>query len=268
MNKRSADGEKETDGQNAKKRRLTVILVCAAVLSTICFAELAMRVMPHRVDLSASQRELSSLPEMPGAQGVTWSTLDDYEKRMRRINPDYVGVIRIEGVLDYPVVRGEDNVKYLSTSYGGDGNAYGAIFMDYRCAGDDVPHIIIYGHNAVDTDRNSYLFNGLQRFLDEQFMAAHPVITFVKNDAIFEFEVFSARITDISDPAYQLDFSAPESFDAFLERNGAPPGASQILTLSTCYVGGGDDGRLVVQGALRNTLPIDKTQTMVAEPST
>ena len=259
--------KKETGRHKAKRRSLTVILICIATLTTICGTVLAARVLPQKADLAASQRELSSLPMLPDTPGVIWSTIEDYEKRMREINPDYVGLIRIEGVLDYPVVRGSDNVKYLSTSYGGDENLFGAIFMDYRCVGENVPNIIIYGHNAVDTNSNSYLFHGLHQFLNEQFIAANQTIIFVENDMLFEYEIFSARITDINDQAYQLDFSAPGSSAAFLERNGAPPDATQILTLSTCYVGGGDDGRLVVQGALRNIMPIDKTQTMVAEPS-
>ena len=66
-----------------------------------------------------------------------------------------------------------------------------------------------------------------------------------------EYEVFAARVTDIADPAYRLDFSAPGSFEAFAGICGAPPGTAQILTLSTCLSGDNDDERVIVQGALR-----------------
>jgi sortase B len=119
--------------------------------------------------------------------------------------------------------------------------------MDYRCAGEYVPHIIIYGHNT----RYGDMFRELHRFLDEQFLAEYPIITLKVNDRTVEYEIFSARKTDIYDPAYHLDFSAPGSFRAFAERNGAPPNAAQIITLSTCVSGNNDDERVIVQGALR-----------------
>ena len=175
-------------------------------------------------------------------------TASAFDISMREINPDYVCWIMIYGTnVDYPVVRASDNERYLNTSFLGERNRYGTLFMDYRNTGEFVPHIIIYGHNTQDGSK----FGTLHNFLDDEFLANHPVITLKVNDRIVEYEIFSARLTDINDPAYFLDFSAPGSFRAFLERNGAPPDAVQILTLSTCVGRVIDDNRLVVQGALR-----------------
>jgi hypothetical protein len=77
------------------------------------------------------------------------------------------------------------------------------------------------------------------------------VITLIVNDRIVEYEVFSARATNINDPAYFLDFSTAGSFVTFLERCGAPADARQIITLSTCVSGNDKDERVVVQGSLR-----------------
>jgi len=264
--KKTVKAEKREEySQKTKGNRLTQILVCLAVLTSICAIVLAVKVIPQELEIAAAGRELDVLPQLPKTSTVVWSVLNTYEEKMRGINPDYVGLLTIEGMNDFPVVRGNDNEKYLSTSYVGDENILGAIFMDYRCAGEDEPHIIIYGHNATDLSGNSYFFNGLSLFLDEKYMSEHPIITFIENDYLYEFKIFSARITDINDPAYQLDFSQTGVFETFLERNGAPPDAVQILTLSTCYVAGGDDGRIVVQGVRRNVWEVDKMQTMVAE---
>ena len=171
-----------------------------------------------------------------------------FDAGMRDINPDYICWIKIEGTeIDYPVVRGEDNEQYLSLSFFNERNGLGALFMDYRCAGEYVPHIIIYGHNA----RSGVLFGGLRRFLGERYLTEHPIITLKVNDRIVEYEIYSARETDITDPAYHLDFSAPGSFTEFAERNGAPPDAAQILTLSTCVSGNNKDERIIIQAALR-----------------
>jgi sortase B len=148
------------------------------------------------------------------------------------------------------VVRGNDNKKYLYTAFDGEENVLGAIFMDYRCVGEYVPHIIIYGHEVVDLNGNGLMFGGLRKFLDEQYLAEHPTIMLIENGKHSEFKIFSARLSDIYDPAYYLDFGAPGSYKAFAERNGAPSDAVQIITLSTC-VGADNDRRMIVQGVLK-----------------
>jgi hypothetical protein len=95
------------------------------------------------------------------------------------------------------------------------------------------------------------MFGGLDRFANEKYMAEHPIITLTVNDRVLEYEIFSARRTTVNDPAYFLDFSAPGAFAAFAERNGAPPDARQIITLSTCVSGNNIDERFIVQGVLK-----------------
>jgi hypothetical protein len=119
-----------------------------------------------------------------------------------------------------------------------------------------MPHVIIYGHNSGDLaaleqgEEKYFMFGGLRHYLDEQYMAEHSEIMLVENNFVSVFEIFAARMTDISDPAYQLDFSEPGAFQAFIERNGAPEGTERIITLSTC-VGTDNDRRMIVQGALK-----------------
>ena len=260
-----APEKKERNRKQAKMRRRTNVLICLAIVTTICAAVFIIRVVRHEAALAESVRELAALPALPRTPSLVWSTVDFYDREMRVINPDYVGLLRIEGTtISYPVVRGNDNVKYLTTSFGGAENSFGGLFMDYRCAGENIPHIIIYGHHARDAHGKSHFFGGLDGFLDEEYRTQHPVIIFIENDHISEFEIFSARVTDTDDPAYHLNFNATEAFSAFLERNGAPPDADQILTLSTCYGAGDDDRRIVVQGARRSIMPITENQMMIA----
>ncbi|MCL2456443.1 MAG: class B sortase, partial [Defluviitaleaceae bacterium] len=135
------------------------------------------------------------------------------------------------------------------------------------------------------------MFGSLANYLDDEFFAAHPIISFMDNGYLSEFEVFSARASDIYDPAYFLDFSDAGSYDDFLVRIGAPISANttvaipaaqadfsdvvggafqfesapqttpepetrkQIITLSTC-IGANNDRRMIVQGILRQTYPV------------
>ena len=233
--------------QERKKRRQRVIL-CLAVFSTICAAVVAFKVIPYVSDVIALRQEQASLPD-----------LSPFDTSWLDINPDYVGWLKIDDtVIDFPVVRGSDNDKYLTTTFKGEDNILGAIFMDYRCTGDD-PHIIIYGHQANNKDKDKLMFGGLTDFREEQYLTDHPVILYMENDKLSEFEIFTARMSDVNDPAYQLEFSDPDSFGTFLERNGAPADAERIITLSTC-VGADNDRRMIVQGTLKHTAPVRTEQ--------
>ncbi|MCL2407881.1 MAG: class B sortase [Defluviitaleaceae bacterium] len=227
---------------NKRKQRL---IICLAILSTVCAAVCAFIVVPHIMDLSAIRREQASLPDF-----------SPFHAYWLEANPDYVGWLQINGTnINFPVVRGDDNVRYLTTSFRGEENSFGAIFMDYRSS-IGLPHVIIYGHQARTVTNDWLMFGSLHEFLDEQFLASHPTIHFITNNLLYEFKIFSARLTDIHDPAYQLNFNAPGSFIAFLERNDAPLDAEQIITLSTC-VGTNNDRRMIVQGALQRVIPVN-----------
>jgi len=238
--------------ERQRKKRWQKIVICLTAITIICATAIAYIaytiVIPYVSDMIAFRREQATLPN-----------LSPFDIHWLEINPDYVGWLKIDGTnIDFPVVRGNDNEKYLTTTFRGEENILGAVFMDYRNIADS-PHIIIYGHQARDEQDNRLLFGSLHEFIDDDFLSQHPTIMFMQNDTLSEFEIFSARRTDIHDPAYQLDFSAPGSWAAFLERNGAPADAEQIITLSTCN-GADNDRRLIVQGALKRTVPVTAEQ--------
>ena len=191
---------------------ITIIVVGAiAIFSTVM-------VIRHNSSLRASQVEYESLREIAeeiegtttGYSGIELSALDT---EMRSINPDYIGWIRIDGTsIDYPFVRGDDNEKYISTSFYGEDSKAGAIFMDFRNVGDlltyrvgeALPHIIIYGHNL----QRGGMFTDLRKFVSNRFLEENNIITLIINGETVEFEIFSARLSDINDPAYDLIFNA------------------------------------------------------------
>ena len=243
------DRSKQKVRAAAQKKRRQRVILCIAAISTVIAAVLAFRVIPHLLDLTTFRREQATLAK-----------LSPFDAHLLEINPDYAGRLKVDGTdIDFLVVRGSDNVEYLNTTFYGEENVLGAVFMDYRCT-EEMPHVIIYGHSASDENDNALKFGKLYDFLDEDFLAMHPTITFMENNSLSEFEIFSARVTDIHDHAYHLDFSAPGSFEAFLERNGAPVDAEQIITLSTC-IGMDNDIRFIVQGAFKRTIPVTAEQS-------
>jgi SrtB family sortase len=226
-----------------------VFLVAAAVLSKLSDLNELRAVNETLVQVKEDAESLPLEDEPVQAEEPGKVTDEgDFDNIMAVLNPDYVCWLKIDGTaVDYPVVRAGDNEKYLNLSFDNEENVYGSIFMDYRCGGADTPHIIIYGHNTKDGD----MFGGLRSFLDKKYVEAHPVIKIIANDETYEYEIFSARMTDITDPAYNLRFEEPDSFERFLSDCGASKSARQVVTLSTCVSGSDKDERVVVQGMLR-----------------
>ncbi len=164
---------------------------------------------------------------------------------LTEINADYIGWLRIGGTeIDYPLVQGNDNDKYLKTTFEGERNRLGAIFMDYRCkAGFDAPYAILYGHNA----KNGSMFGGLSAYLDSGYLAEHPTLSIVLPDGTERiYQILAARKTDVTDSAYKLDGMTEKQLASLRKSIGAREDAARILTLSTCTSGGNDDERILL----------------------
>jgi len=247
-----SDNKQKSFFGSFRKVSVTAGLTIGIILFSSIALFTAIAVMAHNGILRASREEYDALRARSNAAGAAetgngafgdmqWSAFD---LEMRAINPDYVCWIRIDGTsISYPVVRGEDNEKYLNTSFSGEANKAGTLFMDFRSELTS-PHILIYGHNLQEGG----MFTDLRRFLDEEFAGLNSYVTIMVYGEEITFEIFSARLSDVEDPAYNINLNNPRLFSRFANRIDAPLRASQILTLSTCTRGGSDDERLIVQG--------------------
>jgi len=162
------------------------------------------------------------------------------------INPDFVGWISIDGVIEYPIVRGRDNNRYLRVTFAGQRNGSGAIFMDYRNTMGFLDTVcIIYGHNM----KNGTMFAPLNRYADRAFLEEHPDITVVTSDGeILKYRIFAAKRVCVWDAIYDLKHSS--SAAAAKALGDAPDGAGNYLLLSTCTPSVEKDERMLVYAAL------------------
>ena len=180
----------------------------------------------------ASLRELGDNRETSPSPGL-----------LAEINPDYVGWIVIPGTtVDYPVVRGQDNSRYLNTMFSGAPNPAGAIFMDYRCTdGFNAPVCLIYGHNM----RNGSMFSPLNNYPDPKFMNDNPeIIILTASGEKLVYRIFNALRANAWDSVYALDFydtSGEAIKSADVER---------LLILSTCPGGEEQNARFLVFASL------------------
>jgi len=197
-------------------------------------------------DDAAARKEYVQLRELSAGEETT-PAMGIFSGVLAEINPDFVGWIFIPGTtINYPVVRGEDNLRYVNAMFSGAPNPAGAIFMDYRCAkGFNAPVSLIYGHNM----RNGSMFSPLNKYTDKKFLDNHPeIIIFTADGEKLVYSVIDARRTNAMNSVYSLDFKDVEAAVNY----AASAGVRRLLVLSTCI--GPEDSveRLLVFAGLKS----------------
>lgn len=178
---------------------------------------------------------------------VDWASL-------KALNPDVSGWIYIkDSMINYPLVQGSDNQKYLNYSYDGSWNRLGSLFIDHRTADDfEVPHTIIYGHNMLTED----MFGTLERYKDPAYFEKHRDIFVMLDGTTKKYLVFSAYKTDAYGDTYTIAFKDTNEFGVYLSKMKGQSlydtkipvsGKDQIITLSTCASSNNKNERFVVQ---------------------
>jgi len=178
------------------------------------------------------------------------STLREYSlDELAAINPDFVGWITANNnAIDYPVVRGNDNERYINTTFFGTQNSAGAIFMDYRNKmGFDDSIVLLYGHRT----RDRTMFSSLINHLDPEFRRRNPNIEILTRDGTrLTYVIFAAKLTDAWDPAYAAGtYDLAGALELF---PNAPANAKRFLLLSTCTSSSDDDERVLIFAASIN----------------
>ena len=244
--------------KNLDQKKLKKIVFSLAIAQfAIIFAFSAFQLVRIQWGYAQGQNEYDEITRIARGEGPEGGAdipdENDYEPteklpNLSEINHEYTGWIEIPGTkVNYPVVHGGDNEKYLQRTFEGSVNSVGAIFMDYRNTGDFTSrHTIIYGHNV----KNGTMFGSLSSYLSPSFINDNPYIYIYTETETLRFRVFSAQIVSMYDMSvYQHNFASGEEFNEFLKHVKAPSGADQILSLSTC-TNNSQEERLLVQAVL------------------
>lgn len=265
------------DKKTKKKKKtagdvvMTIVLVIA--IGVFCFA--AYNLYQIYAEYKRGTDEYNSLAEMavtemepeapkeqpePGEVLKAPMTIDF--QALRAVNEDVVGWIYMEGVdtINYPIVQGADNDTYLHTTYEGNYNIAGAIFVDYENKSDFSDcNTIVYGHNM----KNGSMFGSLKQYIGEEeaYKKSKYFWIFTPQET-YRYEILAAYITPVDSDTYTL-FPVPGGeFVDYLNRMKSYSEietevtefsmTDKIITLSTCT--GNDATRFVVQGKRVNTL--------------
>jgi len=235
------------------------------------------RISREYADASKRYTELEqyvSVPARPEAEPVPPGTAEeppvpaetdtgpevDFET-LSQINPDLVGWLYVEGTrINYPVVQGADNGKYLTHQFDGSRNSSGCLFLD----AENDPFFgeknhIVYGHYM----KNKSMFYDLGGYKQQEFYDEHPTGWLMTPSGGYRIRFFSGYVANTGADAWDTAFS-DEAYGAWLKTLGkkscfasgvVPETGDRILTLSTCSYEF-DDARFVVHGILEEPATI------------
>lgn len=199
---------------------------------------------------------------------------------LQRQNPDIIGWLKIDGVLEEAVVQ-RDNEYYLTHNALRQKSVTGALFLDEKCDLKTVPgQMLIHGHNM----KEGAMFGSLKKYKvkDASFYRAHPYIEF---NTIYEnstYVIFAVAEVDLRRnkgdylPFWEdVRFRSAQSFMDYVHKArdlshyrcnvDVVPG-DRLLTLSTCT--GNDDNKRLVVMARRLRDNEDKLQLNMSIMST
>lgn len=171
---------------------------------------------------------------------------------LKQDNKDIIGWIYSEDTpINYPVVQGEDNEKYIHTLINGKSGSAGTLFMDYRNDGNlNDKNSIIYGHNM----KNSTMFGTIQKYKNQSYYDNHKKMYYLTPEKNYKLEIFSGYTTSIYSDIYDLKkidqdrinkLKRKSDFKSQIDANEG----DKFLTLSTCAYDY-DNARYILIGVL------------------
>ena len=190
-------------------------------------------------------------------------------QELQSSNPEVFSWLTVYGThIDYPVVQGENNIKYVNTNVLGNYSVSGAIFLDYKNKKDytDFKNIL-YGHHM---DRKA-MFGEIGDFVDKKYFDDRrygmlcyggqeyglEFFIFAHTDAYDE-RVFNVEVTGIDSKQEHLDYL----FDLAIHtrEDVAVTVDERIVLLSTCSASS-TNGRDILIGKITNEIYDDLFRT-------
>ncbi len=224
---------KDTTKKKSFKKTLLVVLFFIIVIEIIVFILLYVH--------HSSQKPVETLPTSDTEQVVSSSlaqvqTEPEEEvveainfEELIEINSDTIGYLTVPGtIIDYPVVKGIDNVKYLTTNFNGEYNVLGTVFADmFNSDTLQDPLTVLYGHYSSTGE----FFTQLHRYSDANYFAENPDIYLSTPNGDYKYEIVAAFVNDNYSLLYDKDYNDKTQLQGFIDKMKNIPDANANLNL-------------------------------------
>ena len=177
-------------------------------------------------------------------------------EKLKRKNKECIGYSEVsETSISYPIMQTRDNLDfYLKHDFNKNYSFYGTPYLSAYCDLKKSDNLIIYGHNI----NGGKMFGVLEQYKDKEFFNKRRKIYFT-TDKKREYEVFAVMSVNIHEfECWKFVMAKDEKeYDEFIDKveehslwrqENKPKYGEQMLMLSTCDNGKGDDWRIVVIG--------------------
>ena len=272
MNRKNADNERKKHHRGRrKKKKGTLISNMILVIALIVFCVSAFQLLKIGKGYLDGRSEYDKVRKLAVTDDIDKSkNKDDKEnsgdeadnfsvdfQKLLEINPDTIAWIRFPkepSQINYPVVQGTDNSRYLKKTFSANENTLGAIFLNVDNQKDfSDKNSVIYGHRM----RDGSMFRHLQDYDSKEFWQNNPYFYIYTVDGrILKYHIYSAgQVVDTSE-SYQTTFETNEEYQSFLDMTKSSSlydtgvevtTEDTIVTLSTC-TSASDNHRFVVRG--------------------
>lgn len=213
-----AQAKSDPRNKKASRKKGRVALVIALVLLLV--ALLAAGVLVYRYwSQQHAYNELETYVEVEDANVAKLADLNADWDALREINPDIVGWIYIpDSEINYPIVQGPDNEKYLNTAFdGSDGwfSSAGTIFIDVKNNPDFTDrNTFLYGHHM----RDGSMFAALTDWESDEEFNKHRDIYILTPNGNYYAKTFSLLKTNGSEPIVVTQFASDESYKDYIQK--------------------------------------------------
>lgn len=156
-------------------------------------------------------------------------------KKLKNINKDIIGWIKIEDTnINYPIMKDNENLKYLYYSYDGKYNVNGSIFTI-----DNKPfqknETTIYGHNM----KSNIMFSELGKYMNEDFLKKHSTFDIYTENQNYKAKIFSCYSIGVYDEEKNISALDFESKIEYYKKASKfninnVDNIKKIVKLSTC----------------------------------
>lgn len=184
-------------------------------------------------------------------------------EELKAVNPDVFGWLNVYGTnIDYPLVQGEDNSKYVNTNVDGEYSLIGSLFLDCRNKNDFSDfNSIIYGHHMAE-DR---MFGDIADFGEKEYFDSHRYGSLFFGGETRGLEFLAFLEVDAYDDVYSPGVQGEENRRAYLDhifsravhmRESDVDLSDRLVLLSTC-ASAMTNGRHILVGRITDEVQAD-----------
>lgn len=218
---------------NIKTKILIAVVIIFSIILIIASYFLLKEIIEYKISLDLNNNLIKDVVDIIDIDDRKEEFIIDWQE-INKINSDIIGWIKIDDTsINYPILKDDNNLKYLYHSFDKSYNRNGSIFTI-----DNNPFLdnktTIYGHNM----KSGLMFSDLKNYLDKNFFMNHQEFIIYTKNQNYIAKVFSAYSIGIKEEENNIkNLNYEEEIKYYKEKSVVKveeKNIENIIKLSTC----------------------------------